>query len=46
MKKLLGIVLLVAAALGYTACGNSNSSPTAPPSQPGSAPTPTPSGPY
>jgi hypothetical protein len=46
MKKLLGIVLLVAAALGYTACGNSYKSPTAPANMPGTGPTPTPGGPY
>ncbi|HYK42135.1 MAG TPA: hypothetical protein VE007_07065 [Thermoanaerobaculia bacterium] len=46
MKKLVGIVLLVMAALTYTACGNSYKSPTAPANMPGTGPTPTPGGPY
>jgi hypothetical protein len=48
MKKLVGIVLLVVAAVTYTACGNSYKSPTAPANMPGTGPgpTPTPGGPY
>lgn len=40
MKKLFGIILLAALALGYAACGNSYHSPTAPSTQPGMTPTP------
>lgn len=42
MKKLLGILLVLLLAIGYSACGNSYKSPTAPANAPGNGPTPTP----
>ena len=41
-KRLIGILFVLVLAIGYTACGNSYHSPTAPANAPGNPMTPTP----
>jgi hypothetical protein len=46
MKKLVAFVFALLLVLGYAACGNGYSSPTAPRQAPGNEMTPTPTGGY